>query len=184
VNGDGVFAESFSNRGLVARTSSATLPAAVGEAWGDGTGVQGYSGASGQPAAPAKTGVFGAASQDSNARGVHGKSTSGRGVFGQATSGAGLFGSATTGYALRTSGRLRFDKSGGSATIASGTKAVTVNPGIDLTSASVVIATLQANAGGTNAVSRVIVDTAANTFRIFLVSNASSNVKVGWLVFG
>jgi hypothetical protein len=71
--------------------STATAAAIVGESH-DSTAVQGYSGTSSLPPAPAKTGVYGYAAQDSSARGVIGESTSGIGIHGIATSGyAGYF---------------------------------------------------------------------------------------------
>jgi hypothetical protein len=147
--------------------------------------------------AKARTGVYGEAKQDSTARGVAGVSTSGRGVYGAATTGYGVRGQATTGaalygqtsglksgVALRTVGKVRFDNSVGLATIASGTKSVTVTPGIDLTTTSAVVATLQGNPGGTTTVQRVAIDTAADTFTIYLTANSTASVKVAWHVFG
>ncbi len=66
---------------------------------GNSTAVLGYSGNSSVPAAAAKTGVFGYAAQDSNARGVLGKTTTGQGVRGEATSGYGTRGVVTSGVA-------------------------------------------------------------------------------------
>ena len=91
---------------------------------------------------------------------------------------------ATTGYALRTSGRVRLDKSAGKARIASGTSGVVVTPGLDLTSASAVVATLNGNAGGSTAVKRVAINATANTFTIYLTANAIANVNVAWIVLG
>ena len=181
-SGMGVWGNSVSNTGVLGETGSST-------------GVFGYSGSHvAQPAAPPKTGVYGYAAQDADARGVHGQTTAGRGVYGQATngqgvrgqatSGAGVYAIATTGYALRTSGRVRFDKSGGVATVLAGTNSILVNPGIALETTTAVVATLQGTAGGTTTVHRVAIDAAANTFRIYLTANAASNVKVAWFVFG
>jgi hypothetical protein len=163
-----------------------------------GTGVQGYCGDKDSLPAPLpKTGVHGYAAQDADARGVYGQSTAGRGVYGEATSGQGVRGFATTGtavygatsglksgVALRTVGRVRFDKSVGLATIAAGTKSIAVTPGIDLTSSSAVVATLQGNPGGTTTVQRVAVDATTDTFTIYLTASATTNVKVAWHVFG
>jgi hypothetical protein len=150
-----------------------------------GSGIVGVSnGEEPSPAAPAATGVFGYAGQDANSRGVtgesvagrgvnglattgrgvHGQATSGLGVRGYATSGVGVSGEATTGYALRTSGRVRLDKSAGNATVAAETSSVLVTPGVDLTGTSTVLATLNGNAGGSTTVKRVSIDAAANTF--------------------
>jgi len=47
-----------------------------------------------------------------------------------------------------------------------------------------IVATLQGSAGGTTNVHRVVIDTAANTFRIYLTANTTGNVKVAWFAFG
>jgi hypothetical protein len=66
------------------------------------TGVYGYSsGNVDGPTAPAKTGVYGYAIQDANARGITGESTAGRGVNGLATTGTGVYGKATDGEGMR-----------------------------------------------------------------------------------
>jgi hypothetical protein len=157
------------------------------------TGVIGYSGnLQDTPTALADTGVYGYAVDTNSAKGVLGVSLSGRGVQGQAssglgvrgfaTSGVGLSGEATTGYALRTTGRVRLDKSAGKATIGAGSSSVVVNPGTDLTSTTVVIATLNGNAGGSTTIKRVALDTAANTFTVYLTANSTALVAIGWLV--
>jgi hypothetical protein len=203
-SGYGVYGASTSNRGVYGVStqdigvygiaSGAGKPGAVGQSAANGTGVFGWSGIGSLPVPPTRTGVYGIATQDSVSRGVYGKSTLGRGVFGEAssglgvrgyaTSGDGLSGEAVTGFALHTKGRLKFEKSGGIATIAAGTSTVTVTPGIDLTATTVVIATLQGDAGGTTAVKRVVIDTAANTFRIILTANTVNAVNAGWFAFG
>jgi hypothetical protein len=177
--------------------SLAGLTGVEGDSAG-GTGVLGYSGSETAPTAPLRTGVYGQATQDANARGVHGYSTSGRGVFGQATSGYGVRGYATsgtaiyaasadpkTGYALRAVGRVRFDKCAGVAIVQENRNAVSVEPGVDLTSTSAVVATLQGGAGSpTTTVSRVIVNATTNTFTIYLTANTYHDVRVAWHVFG
>jgi len=75
----------------------------AGQSGQNATGVLGLSGGGALPAAPAKTGVYGIATQDSAARGVHGKSTSGQGVRGEATTGIGVYAKAT-GTALQVDG--------------------------------------------------------------------------------
>ena len=194
-----------------APASTGVLGSATGAGTGvrgrsaSGSGVVGVSnGESPDPGAPAATGVFGYAAQDANSRGitgqsvagrgvnglattgrgVHGQATSGLGVRGYATSGVGVSGEATTGYALRTSGRIRLDKSSGSATVAAGTSSVLVTPGIDLTGTSTVIATLNGNAGGSTTVKRVSIDASANTFTVHLTGNTVGPVKIAWLVLG
>lgn len=201
-----VYAWSQFGHGLVGETSVGSKQAVLGRASGttQGTAVYGYSGTGTEPTAPTRTGVYGYAAQGADARGVFGRTSTGQGVRGQATSGygvrgvadkgsgvggyattgIGLRGEATSGYALRTEGRVAFDKSSGTATIASGTNSVLVTPGIDLTTTSTVLATLQGSAGGTTTVHRVSVNPSTNQFRIHLTANATASVKVGWLVFG
>ena len=184
----GVYGYAPGGTGVVARSDA-------------GTGVLGVSGNT-IPAAKARTGVYGSATQDATSRGVWGYSPAGMGVYGEstggravqgsatsgvgvraaATSGYGVYASATTGIALLADGRVRLTKSAGQATIASGTASVSVTPGIDLTTTSAVIATLNGDAGGSTAVKRVAIDTTTNAFTIYLTANASASVKVAWLV--
>ena len=91
---------------------------------------------------------------------------------------------AKSGTALRTIGRVRFDNSVGIATVGAAKSSVTVTPGIDLSSTSAVVATLQANPSGTITVQGVVVNVTANTFTIYLTATASSAMKVAWHVFG
>jgi hypothetical protein len=157
--------------------------------------------------APDGTAVYGVALTGANARGVIGETSSGRGVNGiaqsgrgvqgQATSGRGVYGYATSGYggyferqagktgtALRAVGPVKFDNCSGIATINSGSSSVLVTPGIDLTAASAVVATLQGSAGGTTTVHRCTVNATNNTFTIYLTGNSTASVKVAWHVFG
>jgi hypothetical protein len=168
--------------GVVGRAMSVGGVGALGHAPNHRTGVVGVSSAldASLPAAPVKTGVYGHATQDADARGVHGKSTAGRGVYGQATSGSGVFGYATTGYALRGSGRLRFDRASGVATIAATGTSVVVTPEIDVTSASFVLLTPkgdQSDAGfGTRRTRR--------RTRSRSGVESTADLKVGWLLVG
>lgn len=196
-NGSGVSGSSGIGYGVLGYSNATNRAGTTGQSGGDSTGVLGMSG-SPVPDAPAKTGVYGEAAQDSTAKGVWGKSNGGRGVYGQATSGQGVRGYASTtgtalygstagpkkGLALHTIGRVKLDNAAGIATITSGTKSVVVTPGIDLLATSAVVATLQANPGGTTAVQRVEVNATADTFTIYLTANASSTVTVAWHVFG
>jgi hypothetical protein len=174
--------------GVFGSSHSIDEAAVFGGGYGSSTGVQGYSGPeAAAPPSPPRTGVYGYAVQDATARGVHGQTAIGRGVFGKATSGLGVRGcattgigvsaEATTGYALRTEGRIKLDQSAGQASIASAGSSIVVTPGIDLTSSTAVIATLNGNAGGSTTVRRVAIDTGANTFTIFLAANSTANVK-------
>ena len=103
--GIGLYGESSSYLGLsgfsssgtgTAGTSSASdKPAVLGQSWGSSTGVQGWSNlgsGSAPPAAPAKTGVYGYAAQDTVSVGVRGESPAGLAVYGKTSTGyAGYF---------------------------------------------------------------------------------------------
>jgi hypothetical protein len=196
-NGSGVSGSSGIGYGVFGHSNATNRAGTTGQSDGDSTGVLGMSG-SPVPDAPAKTGVYGEAAQDSTAKGVWGKSNGGRGVYGQATSGQGVRGYASTtgtalygstaglkkGVALRTVGRVAFDHCVGTATIASGQKSVVVTPGIDLLSTSTVVATIQGNPSGTMTVRSVAVDATADTFTIYLTANATVAMTVAWHVFG
>ena len=191
--GFGVYGHSSSAYGVAGNSSSATVPAVLGQSVGNYTGVFGFSGTS-LRAARAKTGVYGYAGQDTNShgvlgaspagQGVRGETTAGQGVEGVATSGTGVRAAATTGYALVTDGRVKLGKSAGVATIASAHSSITVTPGIDLTTTSAVIATLNGSAGGSTAVKRVAINTTTNAFTIYLTANSTVSVKVAWLLLG
>jgi hypothetical protein len=195
--------------GVLGRTNNVQKTGAAGWSGWDGTGLVGYTnnayvtnGWGSFPATPTKTGVYGLATQDGTSNGVYGRSTSGRGVFGQAdsgrgvfgqassglgvrgyaTSGVGLSGEATTGYALRTSGRIQADKVSGVARIGAGATAVTVTPGVDVTSASFVLLTPKTNIG-----SRALwftTDATNNRFTIRISSSRTSSTYVAWLLVG
>jgi len=192
--GIGVHGFSTFNIGMLGETDSSSLAAVAGRSFGGGTGVLGTADNAPIPAAKLKTGVYGQATQDSSSRGVYGESSSGRAVQGVASSGIGVraaassgtgcYATSTTGYALRTDGRVRLDKSAGVATIASGTSSISVTPGVDLTTTSAVIATLNGNAGGSTAVKRVAINATTNAFTIYLTGNATASVHVAWLVLG
>ena len=202
--GIGVHGFSTTDVGVLGESLSGSEAAIAGRSFGGATGVLGSADNAPVPAAKLKTGVYGQASQDGTSRGVWGYSPAGLGVYGEsstgrgvqgaassgvgvraaASSGTGCYATSTTGYALRTDGKVRLDKSAGLATIASGTSSVSVTPGVDLTSISAVIATLNGNAGGATAVKRVAVNATTNVFTIYLTANATAAVKVAWLVLG
>lgn len=115
---------------------------------------------------------------------VRGDSDSGFGLYGRAMSGTGVYATSSTGHALRTNGRLRFDKASGSARIAAGARSVVIKPGLELAATSKVLATLQGSAGGTTTVHRATVDATAGTITVYLTANATRAVRVAWLVFG
>jgi len=169
--GVGLRGISTSNSAVVA-FSEATLEAAVlAESGGNSTGLLGYSG-SATPVAVARTGVYGVADQDATSRGV----------WGFSPSGVGLYGTSDTGFALRTSGRLKVDRVSGVATVRAGRTSVTVNPGVDVTSGSLVLLSPMANIG-TRAL-WFTTNTTGNTFAIRMSSSRSSGTKVAWLLLG
>lgn len=169
-DGIGVIGVAFSPEGVgVAGSSTSAI------------GVMGLSTDSGlAPVHPPKTAIYGYGHHDATSRGVHGHSPQGRGVFGQSESGSGGFFSATTGIALRTSGRLRFEKASGTATIASATNSVEVTPGLNLGSGTFVLLSPRGNLGGRDLWHSV--DAAADTFTIHTSSNVAADLVVGWLV--
>ena len=190
----GVVGESNNHVGVSGYNQSGNQPAIRGWAAMNSTGVLGYSGEAIPPVTKAKTGVFGYAAQDASSRGVTGGTKLGQGVRGEAmggvgvraaaTTGTGLHVSSTTGLAIRAAGRVRLENCAGLATIVAGTNSVVVTPGIDLVAASAVVATLQGSAGGTTTVHRCVVNTTADTLTIYLTANASTTVKVAWIVLG
>jgi hypothetical protein len=189
-SGTALLAESQTGYGSYASSGAPDRAAAVGTST-TMTGLQGYSGTGPLPGVPPKTGVYGHAEQDVNATGVAGRTTAGRGVLGVATSGRAVYGaaangtggyfSATTGTALRAEGPVRF-KTSGLATIAIGTRSTTVTPGMDVTTSSKILVTLQGDAGGSTVIQRVAINATANTFTIYLTANSVRDVKVSWFV--
>ncbi len=115
---------------------------------------------------------------------VRGESDSGFGFYGRVMSGTGVYASSSSGYALRTSGRLRFEKATGFATVTAGTKSIVVTPGFDLARSAKVLVTLQGNAGGLTTIHRVAINATAGTFTVYLTANARRAVNVAYLVLG
>jgi hypothetical protein len=154
----------------------------VGESAGSATGVVGVSGPSGVPSPKAKTGVYGQSAIDVDSRGVHGYSPAGRGVFGQSATGAGGFFSSESGFALRTSGRLKFEQASGVATIPSGLASTLVTPGTDIGASTFVLLTPRGDPGSLRI--WYTVSTAADTFTIHSSAATTADLKVGWLIIG
>lgn len=141
-----------------------------------GTGVVGYVGDA-EPTFRAGVGVHGASSLGA---GVRGDSDTGTAVIAFTPSVSGV----RTGVAIAAWGRVRLINCAGVATIAAGASSVVVTPGIDMSTASSVVATLQGNAGGSTTVKYAAVNTTANTFTVYLTAAATASVKVAWHVFG
>lgn len=184
----GVLASSNEYTALAAESGAIGMSALYARSTGDSTAILGFSGKTWPlPTAPAKTGVYGYAAQDSSARGVIGRTTTGQGVRGQATTGTAIYGMTADpkkGYGLRIRGRVKLDESAGIATVPGGSDRVTVTPGVDLTSTSAVVATLMGDAGGSTTVKRVAVNATTDTFVVLLTADAPVAVKVAWHVFG
>ena len=203
----GVSGESMEGVGVAGHSAAADKAAILGTTEGS-TAVMGYSGEpDDEPAALPNTGVYGYAAMDAAAAGVVGKTTLGRGVAGIATLGTGAMGSATSGIgtrgyaangtalfastsnpklgiALRTVGRVRFDKSVGVSTVPANASSVTVTPGIDLSTTSAVVATLQGPPTGAALVKSVAVNVTTNKFTIYFTAPVGAGRKVAWHVFG
>jgi len=96
---------------------------------------------------------------------------------------SGLSVDSVSSYSILATGRVRPAKASGVATIASGTKSITVTPGTAL-GGTFGFATLQGSAGGTTTVHQVAIDSAVNKLTIHLTANATVAVKVSWLVLG
>lgn len=182
-SGVGVRAQSSGSIGLVASgithaaygsTHSTAHAAIVGRSLGNDGGVIGYSGGVGDtvPSSASKTGVYGAANQGAGSRGVWGRSQSGSGVYG----------SSPNGYALRGSGRVRFDKVSGVATIPAGSTSKTIALDVNVTSSSFALLTPRSNLGGRDL--WYTVNATANSITIRISSARSSNTAVAWLLVG
>jgi hypothetical protein len=127
-------------------------------------------------------------SGDDDGTGIHGEGgllgvlgTGQTGVFGSSPGGIGVAASSATGVALDVHGPARFSSSG-LATIRAGTRSRTVAPGLDITSRSRVLATLQTTAGGSTTVRRVARDVVRNRITIYLTGKAIANCQVAWFV--
>ena len=210
--GSGVAIAADSASGLALRaTSSAThgikgrgqLDGVIGESPGGRTGVVGYSGGGSAPAGPAKTGVYGEATQDTASRGVSGFSTTGQGVRGEATTGQGVQGiatsgqavrgdatsgtgvraAATTGVALAVSGRATFSRSG-KVTVPVGVTFIDVTVPGGLTSSAIAFATLQYLRSGVYVMGARPNHPSAGKLRIYLSKALATSTPVAWFVIG
>jgi hypothetical protein len=180
----GVHGTSLAGVGMLGKSRAAAQAGVIGWSGANSTGIQGISnGNEANPPAPkAKTGVFGQATQDSSSRGVFGVSTSGHGVRGEATTGGAVVGVAnnTAGYAFLGSGRVRFNKVSGIATIAAGTTSKTITPGTDVTTDSFGLLTPMVDIGTRRL--WFTKDATANTITIHLSSSSTSSLSIAWLL--
>jgi hypothetical protein len=182
--GYGVAGDSALHIGVSGASDASNQPGILATSRGNSTGLLGFSGgtSSTPPAAAAKTGVFGQASQDSSSRGVWGKTTTGQGVRGDASTGVGMYGAASNkaGYAFRGSGRIRFDKVSGVASIPAGATSVTITPGTDITAESFVLLTPKSNIGTRSLY--FTTDATNDTITIRMSSSAATATSIGWLL--
>ena len=157
----------------------------IGESTGGLAGIVGFSGTGDAPAAPAKTGVYGEATQDANARGVTGKSTSGQGIRGEATTGAGVKAVATTGAALDVTGRALFSRSG-RASLPANAKFVDVTVPGGLGSNANVLATLQIKRAKVHVLAARPNQPTAGKVRIYVsdVASTTESTPIAWFVLG
>ena len=179
----GVYGYSAQGIGVSAYSAGDHLPAIYGSSL-KRTGVVGLAGAADLGQAPANTGVYGIAANNSTAdKGVYGLTPRGHGVHGDSDQGIGGYFHSGTGIALQAAGRVKFSSTG-TATIAPGTRSKLVTPGMALTTDSRVLCTLQGDPGGAVTVQRVVVDAAADRFTIWLTAKATKSVKAAWFVIG
>jgi hypothetical protein len=167
------------NYGVMGITSSAISHAGVLGQGNVGPGVEGLS--------PTGTGVLGytggAVPTRRTNTGVHGyagTNSAGTGVVGDAPLGVGVRASTVSGYAVRSSGRVRFDKVSGVARIDAGKTSKTIIPGVDVSSSSFVLLTPKANLGGRSL--WYTTSTSGNKFTIHLSSARGSATLVAWLL--
>lgn len=151
----------------------------------DGTGVVGFGGGSG-------AGVvgFGGISNgagvtgdgDGGGDGVRGLASTGTGLRGTATNsqGAGVLAENTAdGNALQVVGKAAFSRSG-LLTVAAGSSKAT-QTGVALTSASLVLVTLQRHATGLYVLAAVP-NVSGSSFTVYLSNTVSASTKVAWFV--
>lgn len=175
--------------GVLGASLSASGSGVVGQSSGNSTGVMGFSGVGSPPAAVAKVGVYGNASQDSTSRGVRGDSTSGTGVAGisssgsgvrgESISGVGVFAQSATGPALQVQGKVKLSMSGTTSLVAG-------MPEIDITVSgvtptSLVVAVLATNLPGISV--RAVVP-GTGKFTAYFSSALTANATLTWVVLG
>ena len=176
--------------GIQGESVAAESPAVVAVNIGDGTGVVGINNNDTQRGPllnpwsgfipPARAGVLGLASGVGTA-GVRGDTASGHGLHGSASDGIGVFASSSTGTALYVDGPVVF-RTAGLTTIRAGAISRLVRPGVDVTSRSKIIATLQSRAGGRTTIHRIYRNPTADTFTIYLTAPATNACTVAWLL--
>lgn len=135
-------------------------------------------------------GVLGIA-RASGKSGVRGESDAGIGVFGTSGQGRGVVAQSGSGIALDVRGPVRFS-SAGLAVVPEGESSVSVEPGVELSDTSLVLATLNGPDPERTAGPAVVPitlwfverDPDANTFELFLTDRVEHDVVVSWFVIG
>ena len=159
-----------------------------GTSSGSGSGVHGtIDGPSGigvfgeNPSGTAVGGISGASDgvggTSTSGNGVHGVSSTGVGVSGECAAGTGVLAAGKT--ALKVKGPAVFSRSG-ILTVAAGSSSAT-KTGVALSSASLVLATLQQDRAGVW-VRSAVPNVAASSFTIHLSKAVSARAKVAWFV--
>ena len=166
--------------GLLAATPGlpSTVPAGREEG---GTGVVGSGGLFGTGVrgdSDQLIGVHGVALRGS---GVQGDTDIGTGVVGSAANGTGVRAESATGRAFIALGQVEFSTAG-LAVVRPGRSSVTIRPGINITSSTKVLATLQTSAGGRTSVHRVSRDTVNDRVTIYLTARATRSARVAYFV--
>jgi hypothetical protein len=162
--------------GLHGITDKATSYGVVGENIGGGTAVIGIGGDVGViGTSDSGTGVEGLSGGEAGVRGTH--SASGVGVHGDAFSGTGVLATGQT--ALSVQGPAVFSRSG-ILTVRAGQASAT-KTGVPLTSASLVLATLQQDHDGLW-IRSAVPDIATNSFTVHLSKLAPARTKIAWFI--
>jgi hypothetical protein len=176
--------------GIQGESVSPDFPAVVGVNMSSGTGIVGVTNddIAGGPLInpwsgiipPARAGIHGVALA-AGAHAVRGDTASGHGVHGSASDGIGVYATSSTGTALYVDGPVVF-RTAGLTTIRAGAISRLVRPGVDVTSRSKIIATLQSRAGGRTTIHRIYRNPTADTFTIYLTAPATNACTVAWLL--
>jgi hypothetical protein len=165
-----------------------------GVARGDGTGVHGTTGSSSGSGVFGENtghgnGVFGHAKNlsasgvygqnDSTGFGVAGRAAAGVGVLGDSANGIGVWASSENATALTVTGTAKFSRSG-ILTVPAGKSSVT-QTGVHLTSASLVLVTLQQDRPGVW-VRSAVPNVTAQSFTVHLSKTVPARTRVAWFV--
>jgi hypothetical protein len=175
-----VLGSSSSGAGVVGTTSNAQASGVLGRNSGGGDGVLGLINGSAAAVHGLNTGSGGGLEGDASATAaaVFGQNTgSGPGVSGASLAGVGVLAEGAT--ALSVQGLALFSRSG-VLTVPAGHASAT-QPGVGLTPASLVLATLRQDRAGIW-VRSAVPDIAARSFTVHLSKAVTSSAKVAWFV--